>query len=446
MWRLNFSHGTREEHAALYAGVRQASDEAGRAVGVMADLQGPKIRFGAFHGGAAILRPGSMFTVTTEPGMGTSERASVSYEGLAREMVPGDTLLVDDGLIKLAALACEGREISCEVVEGGPLSDHKGVNLPGTNLRIGALTEKDVEDLVFALELGVDMVALSFVRRAADAAAVREVMDAAGRRVPVLAKIEKPEAVADFEALIDAFDGVMVARGDLGIELPLEQLPVTQKWVAQMARERGKPVIVATQLLESMIHHPHPTRAEASDVANAVLDGADALMLAGETSVGEYPSGAVSTMAGIVSVAEQRALARIPDLVCPPSTSEDALAAAASRLGATVDAKALAVFTRTGRTAQRLASHRSVIPVIAFTSEPAVRSQLALTWGVETFVCSLPLNVDDAVAQAEETMLRLGRARPGERVVIVAGQPGRAGSTNTVRVHELGSSPGNDRA
>ncbi len=444
--RLNFSHGTHEQHAELYAVVRDVSDAMGRAVGVMADLQGPKIRFGTFAGGAAVLVPGSVFTVTTEPGVGTSERASVSYEALAREMIPGDTLLVDDGLIKMAALSSNGREVSCQILEGGPLSDNKGVNLPGTRLAMPALTEKDAEDLDFALRLGVDVVALSFVRQAADATVVRQFMEAAGRSVPVIAKIEKPEAVDDLEAIVAAFDGFMVARGDLAIELALEQVPMVQKRVVQLARESGKPVIVATQLLESMIHHSRPTRAEASDVANAVLDGADALMLAGETSVGVNPSGVVSTMARIVTAAEEQGLAGIPDLVLPPATPEDAVAAAACNLGHTVQAKALAVFTRTGRTAQRMASHRSAIPVMAFTSEPAVRSELSLTWGVETFVSPVPLDVDTAVAHAEETMLRLGRGHPGDRVVIVAGQPGRAGSTNTVRVHELGSPSGNVRA
>jgi len=437
--RLNFSHGTHEEHASLCAAVRQASDDTGRAVGVVADLQGPKIRLGRFEGGAAVLVPGSLFTVTTEPGEGTSERASVSYEALAREMAPGDTLLIDDGMIKLCAVSSDGRSVSCRVVEGGPLSDNKGVNLPGTRMGIPALTAKDVDDLRFALRLGVDMVALSFVREAADADAVRAVMADEGRSVPVIAKIEKPEAVEDLDAIADAFDGLMVARGDLGIEVPLEQVPMVQKRVVQLARERGKPVIIATQLLESMVHRSRPTRAEASDVANAVLDGADALLLAGETSVGEHSVEAVSTMARVAEAAEEQALSRIPPLVEQPATAQDAIAAAASAVSRVVGASAVAVFTQTGRTAQRLASHRTATPVLAFTPVPAVRSQLALTWGIETFVAPVAADANGAVSVVEDIMTGLGRAGAGDKVVIVAGYPGQVGSTHTVRVHELGS-------
>ena len=435
--RLNFSHGTYDQHAAMYALVREASDAAGRAVGVMADLQGPKIRLGTFHGGGAVLAPGSAFTVTTQPTEGTSERASVSYEALARDLTPGDMLLLDDGMVKLSTISSDGIEIACQVVEGGLLSDHKGVNLPGAAIRTAALTEKDVDDLSFALRLGVDMVALSFVRSARDYAAVRQVMEAVGRCVPVIAKIEKPEAVADLDAVVDAFDGILIARGDLGIELSLEQVPMVQKRAAQMARQRGKPVIVATQLLESMIHHARPTRAEVSDVANAVLDGADALMLAGETSVGEHAVEAVRTLVRIAATTENEGLERMPSLGPAIATAEDAIAAAAAAVGRTVGARALAVFTQTGRTARCLASHRTAMPVLAFTSERVVRSNLALTWGVETFVAPVAHRADDAVAQVEHTMLSLGRGVPGDRVVIVAGRPGCAGTTNSVLVHEL---------
>ncbi|HEV3401085.1 MAG TPA: pyruvate kinase [Acidimicrobiales bacterium] len=444
--RLNLSHGTLAEHAATYAGVRAASEASGKAIGVLVDLQGPKIRLGSFEGGVAVLVPGSVFTVRTQPGQGTSQGASVSYEALARELLPGDTLLIDDGLIKLSAVSSDGREVSCRVVEGGPLSDHKGVNLPGTRMGTPALTEKDVEDLTFALELGVDMVALSFVRQAGDAAAARYVMDSLGKSVPLIAKIEKPEAVTDIDAIVDTFDGLMVARGDLAIEVSPEQVPLIQKDVVQLARERGKPVIVATQMLESMIHHSRPTRAEASDVANAVLDGADALMLAGETSVGGYAVEAVATVSRIAAAAEDRALSRIPALGRPMTSPEEAIAAAAVRVGATVDARALVAFTRTGMTAQRLASHRSPIPVLAFTSEPAVRNQLALTWGVDTSVAAVARDSHEEVAQMNEAMLRSGRGRPGDRVVMVAGEPGRTGSTSTLRVHELSSGQSDARA
>ncbi|MEO7836411.1 MAG: pyruvate kinase [Acidimicrobiales bacterium] len=436
--RLNFSHGTHAEHGALYERVRQASDAAGRSVAVLADLQGPKIRLGRFAGGAAILAPGSVFTVTTEPGEGTSQRASVSYEALARDLAPGDTLLLDDGMVKLRAISSDGREVSCQVIEGGPLSDNKGINLPGAHIRAPALTDKDVEDLVFALRLGVDVVALSFVREASDAGAVHQVMESAGRFVPVIAKVEKPEAVANLYAIAEAFDGLMVARGDLGIEVSPEQVPLVQKNIAQLGRERGKPVMVATHLLESMTHRSRPTRAEASDVANAVLDGADSLMFAGETGVGEHAAEVVATAVRIVTAVEEQALSRMPAISCRPSP-EDAVAAAAAEVGGVVGARALAVFTQTGRTAQRVASHRSAIPVLAFTSEPAVRSHLSLVWGVETFVAPAAPDVAAAIAHVDHTMLSEGRGRPGERVVVVAGRPGQAGSTNTMLVHELGS-------
>ncbi|MEA2973569.1 MAG: pyruvate kinase [Actinomycetota bacterium] len=437
--RFNFSHGTHDEHALLYERVRQASDSVGRSVGVLADLQGPKIRLGRFLGGAAVLEPGATFTLTTEPGEGTSQRAYVSYEALARDLKAGDILLIDDGMIKLRALSTDGREVRCQVVEGGPLSDHKGVNLPGTTICAPALSEKDHADLVFALRLGVDMVALSFVRQAADMDAVRAVMDTVGRPVPVLAKIEKPEAVVDLAAIVDAFDGLMVARGDLGIELSLEQVPLVQKQVIQLARRAGKPVIVATQLLESMTHRSRPTRAEVSDVANAVLDGADALMLAGETSVGDHPVESVRTMHRIAAAAEAQALDRIPSLGEASASPEQAIAAAATLLARTVGAQAMVVFTQTGRTARWLASHRSAIPVLAFTSMPEVRSQLAVTWGVETFVAPLFGSASEAVAMVDHLLVNLGRGRPGERVVIIAGDPGQSGTTNNLRVHELAS-------
>ena len=428
--RLNFSHGTHGEHAALYALVREASDAVGRAVGVLADLQGPKIRLGNFHGGAAVLVPGSIFTITTDPIVGDGERASVSYESLARDVAPGDTILFDDGLVKLSAISTDGHEVTCRVLEGGPLSNHKGVNLPGTRIGSPALTTKDDDDLAFALGLGVDMVALSFVRAASDAMVVRRVMAAVGRHVPVIAKIEKPEAVTGLDAIVEAFDGVMVARGDLGIELSPERVPMVQKRVVQLARERGKPVIVATQLLDSMIHNSRPTRAEASDVANAVLDGADALMLAGETAVGAHGPEAVATMGRIAATTEQECLGRIPVLHRPPATPEEAIAAGAARMAVQIGARAVAVFTDTGAAAQHLAGQRSAVPVLAFTNDPAVRSRLALTWGVETFVVPAPRDGAAAAAQVARTMLDLGRAGAGELVVIVDG-------ARSVQVHEL---------
>jgi pyruvate kinase len=437
--RLNLSHGTREEHQALYRIVREASDASGRAVAVLVDLQGPKIRLGNFARGPVTLVAGAEFVITTQACDGTVERASTTYADLARDVHPGDTLLIDDGAVRLEALSTDGREVRTRVIEGGKISNHKGINLPGVAVSAPAMTEKDREDLRFALTLRADWIALSFVRSAADAADIRAEMAASGARLPVIAKIEKPEAVDHFGEILEAFDGMMVARGDLGVEMPLERVPLLQKRGVQLARAHAKPVIVATQMLESMIQNPRPTRAEVSDVANAVFDGADALMLSGETSVGAHAVEAVRTMARVI-VAAESAPARVIDRRSSASGgSHDAIAAAAARLAEDCGARALVAFTQSGATARSLASHRPVTPLLAFTAEPAVRSQLALTWGVETFVVPMVSHTDEMVAQVDRAMLELGRGVRGEPVVVVAGTPpGIAGSTNTIRVHRLG--------
>jgi pyruvate kinase len=443
--RLNLSHGTWEQHAAMYQRVREASDRSRRAVGVLADLQGPKIRLGHFSGGAAMLEAGSPFTLTTDPRPGpegepegSSRRASTTYAALVRDVGPGDTLLIDDGRVKLRAISSAGTEVSCEVVVGGVVSDNKGLSLPGVEISAPTMTEKDAEDLRFALALGADMVALSFVRRPTDIEAVREIMDSAGRRVPVIAKLERPEAVADLEAVVAAFDGIMVARGDLGIEMPLELLPLVQKRAVRLARGSSKPVVVATQMLESMTHDPLPTRAEVCDVANAVLDGADALMLSAETSIGKHAVSAVATMARIIVAAEEEGPTSLPPATC--GTPGEAIASAAPNVAASVDAQALVAFTESGLSARRLASRRSPIPVLAFTPHAAVRSQLALTWGVETFVVAAAGHTDEMVVQVEQAMLELGRCHPGDLIVIIAGSRAHeAGSTNMLRVHRVGT-------
>jgi pyruvate kinase len=436
--RLNFSHGTHDEHRAHYARVRVAAAAAGRAVGIMADLSGPKIRLGVFPAGPVTLATGAGFTITTEPVPGDAHRASTTYEGLARDVRPGDVLLVNDGLVRLEALASDGVQVTCRVVEGGEVSDHKGINLPGVKVTAPALTPKDVEDLRFALELGVDMIALSFVRSPDAAAEVHRVMDAAGRRVPVYAKIEKPEAVLQMEAIIRAFDGVLVARGDLGVELPLEDVPVVQKHAVQLAREHARPVIVATQMLDSMVAHSRPTRAEVSDVANAVLDGADALLLTAETTVGSYPVEVVATMRRIIAAAEAVDLRSLPPLRDRTSVPA-AIARAAARTACDLGAQALVAFTRTGSTACLLASHREPVPLYAFTSEPAVRGQLSVVWGVETFVVPDVRNTDEMVRHVTSAMIELDRGEPGDLIVMVAGTPpGAAGTTNSMRVHRLG--------
>ena len=439
--RLNMSHGSHEDHASTFALVRAAAEEAGRAVGVLADLQGPKIRLGRFQGGAAVLERGAVFVMSADSVVGTCERGSVTYDALARDLLPGDTVLIDDGSVRLQALDSDGRQVRCQVLEGGPLSDSKGVNLPGSQLSVGALTEKDLVDLRFALRLGADMVALSFVRRAEDAVAIRRAMDDEGRRVPVIAKLERPEAVDDLDAVLDAFDGVMVARGDLGVEIPLERVPVVQKRAVREARERGKPAIVATQMLESMTHNRRPTRAEVSDVANAVLDGADALMLAGETGVGDHPIETVATMARIVSAAEEGGLEGMPSVAGEgraDGTSQSAVARAAIAVADQVGARALVAFTQTGRTARALARHRSSVPLLALTPDVGVRRQLALTWHVDTIVVPPSISIEEGLRIVDEVMLNRG-GQVGDRVVVVVGPPGVPGGTHTLRVHEVQS-------
>ncbi|OLF04893.1 pyruvate kinase [Actinophytocola xinjiangensis] len=437
--RMNFSHGSQSDHKQVYDLVRAASDESGRAVGIMGDLQGPKIRLGTFASGKAEWRVGDVVRITVEDVAGTHDRVSTTYKGLARDATPGDRLLVDDGNVGLTVVEVDGPDVVCEVTEGGKVSNNKGISLPGMDVSVPAMSDKDIEDLEFALQLGVDFVALSFVRSPADIDLVHQVMDRVGRgRVPVIAKLEKPEAVSNLEAIVLAFDGVMVARGDLGVELPLEQVPLVQKRTIQIARENAKPVIVATQMLESMINNSRPTRAEASDVANAVLDGADAVMLSGETSVGRYPIETVETMSRIVEAVESESTV-VPPLTHVPRTKRGVLSYAARDIGERLNAKALVAFTQSGDTVRRLARLHTHLPLLAFTPEPAVRSQLALTWGVETFMVPEVDSTDLMVRQVDTSMLSIGRYQPGDLVVVVAGSPpGTVGSTNLIRVHRLG--------
>ncbi|MGH3874228.1 MAG: pyruvate kinase [Pseudonocardiaceae bacterium] len=436
--RLNFSHGTHAEHERVYSMVRQASDEYGRAVGILGDLQGPKIRLGRFAAGPVQWRAGDVVRVTVEDVAGTHDRVSTTYAGLAEDARAGDSLLVDDGKVALVVRKVEGSDVVCEVVEGGTVSDNKGLSLPGMSVSVPALSAKDIADLECALRLRVDLIALSFVRSPADIDLVHRTMDeVVGGRLPVIAKLEKPEAVDNLEAVVLAFDGMMVARGDLGVELPLERVPLVQKRAIQIARKNAKPIIVATQMLDSMINSSRPTRAEASDVANAVLDGADALMLSGETSVGRYPIESVETMSRIVEAVEVGS----PDVVLDhlPRSQRGALSCAARDIGERLDAKALVAFTQSGDTARRLARLHTRLPLLAFTPEPQVRNQLALTWGTETFLVPQVESTDAMVRQVDHAMLSIGRYQPGDLVVIVAGSPpATVGSTNLVRVHRLG--------
>ena len=438
--RLNLSHGSHADHLNSYRLVRAGSDAIGRSVGVLADLQGPKIRLGEFPGGPVLLTAGDEFTITTDDIPGDRHEASTTYQGLGDDVRAGDRILIDDGNVQVDVTGVAGTRVRTRVVVGGRVSDHKGINLPGVAVSAPALTAKDQEDLRWALATGVDIVAMSFVRSPDDAMVARKIMNEAGRSgVPLIAKIEKPEAVRVLPEIVDAFDGIMVARGDLGVELPLEQVPAVQSRAIALARERARPVIVATQMLESMISAPRPTRAEVSDVAGAVVEGADAVMLSAETSVGAYPVETVATMARIVSAAEDNSLRAEHSLTRMPTSTGGAIARAAAEVGAIVGAKALVAFTMTGETARRLARYRSPVPLLAFTTEPATRSQLALTWGVETFIVPAVRHTDDMVHEVDSALVRLGRCTIGDKIVIVAGSPpGSPGKTNALRVHRIG--------
>jgi pyruvate kinase len=437
--RLNLSHGEYADHEDVYRRVRRASDESGRAIAVLVDLQGPKIRLGTFDRGPVQLAPGAEFTITTQDVPGDQSEVSTTYAGLPGDVSAGDRLLIDDGKVALECVRVDGSRVVTQVVEGGRVSDHKGINLPGVAVSVPALSDKDVEDLRWALRLRADLIALSFVRTADDAKDVRRIMDEEGVHLPVLAKIEKPQAVDRLDEIVQAFDGIMVARGDLGVELPLEDVPLVQTRAISLARRAAKPVIVATQMLESMVESSRPTRAEASDVANAVLDGADALMLSGETSVGKHPVVAVETMARIIAKIEDNALESVPPLTGRPRTKGGAITRAAAEVGALLGARYLVAFTQSGDSARRMARLRSPIPLLAFTPEQAVRSQLSLVWGVETFLTPVVEHTDEMVRQVDQALLGADRVRRGDLVVIVAGTPpGIPGSTNTLRVHRIG--------
>jgi pyruvate kinase len=442
--RMNMSHGSHEEHAEVYRRVRQAADASGRGVGIFADLQGPKIRLERFPGGPVRLQAGQEWTITTRDVPGDATIAGTTFKALPGDVKPGDPLLIDDGKVRLRVTAVDETDVTTEVVVGGMVSNNKGINLPGVAVSVPALSKKDEADLRFALSLSVDFIALSFVRDGKDVEDVRRVMREVGVMLPVIAKIEKPQAIDNLDEIIQAFDGFMVARGDLGVECPLEEVPFLQKKVIEKARLNAKPVIVATQMLESMITSPSPTRAEVSDVANAVLDGADALMLSGETSVGEHPITAVETMARVIAATEshaleQQAFGHFEEIDWDPHTRGGVIAKAAEEVAKRVEAKYVVAFTQSGDSARRFARLRSPIPVLAFTPEARVRSQLSLAWGVETFKTHTVDHTDEMVRQVDEQLLQIGRVEEGDLVVIIAGSPpGIPGSTNAMRIHRMG--------
>jgi len=437
--RMNLSHGSHEVHEAVYANVRKVAADLGKPVAVLVDLQGPKIRLGKFTDGPHELAIGDIFTITTEDVEGTKELCGTTFKGLPNDVSPGDTLLIDDGKVNVRVIDTDGVRVRTEVVVGGFVSNNKGINLPGVAVNVPALSEKDEDDLRWGLRIGADYIALSFVRNAADVTRVHEIMAEEGRRVPVIAKIEKPQAVAAIDEIVDAFDAIMVARGDLGVELPLEQVPLVQKSAVEAARRMAKPVIVATQMLESMISSPVPTRAETSDVANAILDGADAVMLSGETSVGEFPAITVATMARIVENTEEHGLERILPLGTKPRTQGGALTLAAAEVADFVEAKYVCVFTESGDSARRMSRLRFRIPMRAFATDEAIRRRMALYWGIQSFLVSPVQHTDEMFIEVDEQLLGAGLVQKGDKVVVISGSPpGIAGSTNDLRIHVIG--------
>jgi pyruvate kinase len=439
VFRLNASHGEQDQHAARISAVRAAAKDMRTHTGILLDLQGPKIRLGRFENGGCTLAEGATFTITTEPVMGTCERASTGYTRFSRDVKPGDRVLLADGSVELRALESRGADVRLEVVHGGAIGDHKGINLPGVQVSIPSLTEKDLADLHFGLGAGVDLLALSFVRSADDVRALRERLG--GRPVSIVAKIEKPEGWQNIEPILDVADGVMVARGDLGVEMSLEQVPRIQKSIIRRARRKGRFVITATQMLESMIANPSPTRAEVSDVANAIYDGSDAVMLSAETSVGKYPVEAVKFMARIARESEESI--RRKGFIDPPRppepTNAEILADAAHHAARESRAAAIVVFTARGSSARLVSRWRPPVPVYAITPHETTARMLAVSYGVIPMLAPDVSNTDEMLAQMDRVLIEEGNLKKGELVVFVAGQPvGRPGTTNLMKLHRLG--------
>lgn len=440
VFRLNASHGDWTQHRARIQAVRDTAAELGAHAAILLDLQGPKIRLGEFEGGGCQLVTGALFTITSEPALGCTERAHCTYSPLPREVRPGDRVLLNDGAVELEALACDATSVQFRVISGGPVGDHKGVNLPGVKLSTPAMTPKDAEDLTNGLDADVDFVALSFVRDANDVYQLRRRLEERHSRVLLISKIEKPEAWSNLEGVLDASDGVMVARGDLGVEMPLEKVPFIQKQLIARARERGKFVITATQMLESMIEHARPTRAEVSDVANAICDGTDAVMLSAETSVGCDPANAVRTMARIATETEgwlrpQGFPEPLPRVT--PSNAE-IVAESAYHAARSAGVAAIAVFTTSGATARLISRYRPPVPIYAFTHDTGVARQLAASFGVHPILAPVVDSTEQMLHQMESMVVQRGLLHAGDNVVFVAGQPiGHIASTNLLKLHRL---------
>jgi len=440
VFRMNFSHGVHREKAELLQRVRSVSDRLGRAVAVLADLQGPKIRTGQMEGEGMPLVKGETVQITTREVLGRDGLFSTVYAGLPRDVKAGSRILLDDGLMELKVLEVSGDTVRCRVVEGGLLKNNKGINLPGVDVSAPSLSEKDRADLSFILDAGFDYIALSFVRRPRDVEELKTIIYERGCDVPVVAKIEKPEALKNFKEILAVSDAIMVARGDLGVELHPERVPLVQKRIIRECNEAGKPVITATQMLESMITHARPTRAETSDVANAILDGTDAVMLSGETAAGAYPLQAVQTMVNVAIDVEHAELWREPPRAFTYSNNvAAAVAGAACQAAATLKASAIVVMTQSGSSACLLSKFRPQLPIIAFTASDAAQRKLALWWGVRSQPLGSMAGVDDLIPTVEETLFKNGFRR-GDLIVIVMGIPLEArGSTNLMRVYKLGT-------
>lgn len=439
IFRLNFSHGENSQKLDLIQIIRRVSDRSGRQVGILADLQGPKIRTGKMAGEGMVLARGQEVVITTDDVLGGDGIIPTIYRSLPHDVHPGSRILLDDGLLELKVVALEGDRVRCLVVTGGLLKNNKGINLPGVNVSAPCLTEKDLIDLDFALEADVDFIALSFVRTAEDIEQIKQIIAAKGKDTPVVAKIEKPEALRNFKKILEATDAVMVARGDLGVEIEPEKVPIYQKKIIQACNKAGKPVITATQMLDSMIRNPRPTRAETSDVANAIADGTDAIMLSAETAAGDYPVESVETMVRIANDVENTdfLVSKTPD--CSVSSVAQAVAESSCRTAASLKAKAIVVFTRSGGTAALISAFRPSTPIFAFTASLDIRRRLSIYWGVHCTGVGIMENTDQQISEVEKKMLATG-FRKGDLVVITMGIPIETrGSTNLMKVHELGT-------
>jgi len=439
--RLNFSHGTHSEHGEVITAIRRIAAQLDQPIAILQDLAGPKIRIGEIEAGSMTLESGSVFTLTARPVLGNEREVSITYPDLPKDVQPGDTLLLSDGALELEVLEATGQDIKCRVIIGGPLSSHKGINLPTRSIKAPSLTEKDRDDLTFGIEQEVDYVALSFVRSAADVLEAKRFMQERGSAIPVIAKVEKHEALNNIDEIIQVVDGVMVARGDLGVETPLERVPLVQKMLIEKSNRAGKPVITATQMLRSMVDNPRPTRAEVTDVANAILDGTDAVMLSEESAIGKYPEEAVKMMARIAEDAEsgfpfdawgQRFEAK-SEKALPEAVSQ-----AACKLAENINAAAIITFTQSGSTAQLVAKYRPRRPILAPTPLERTYRRLALIWGVVPILSEAMKNTDEMIDKAFAATLKSRLVERGQKVVITAGAPvGVPGTTNLIKAEVL---------